>query len=125
MKTARRSSTRRATPATRSPPASGSGYTPQGWDTVLRMMSNHGVALRPDQLPLARAYLVNTFPVKPRPSAVIIPGPVKVSMKAWRVATPGSRPHDPLAARDGSPREGHFVLANSLVNQVTLVRIGK
>ena len=26
----------------------GSGYTPEGWDTVLRMMTNHGVAIAPD-----------------------------------------------------------------------------
>ncbi|TMH69430.1 MAG: hypothetical protein E6H57_09385, partial [Betaproteobacteria bacterium] len=30
----------------------GSGYTPEGWDTVLRMMTNHGVAIAPDKLPL-------------------------------------------------------------------------
>jgi virginiamycin B lyase len=80
----------------------GSGYTPEGWDTVLRMMTNHGVQLSAEQLPAVKAYLVKTYPVKDRPDAVIVPGPVKVSMKAWQAATPGSRPHDPLAARDGS-----------------------
>src|SRR5205823_1145198 len=80
----------------------GSGYTPEGWDTVLRMMTNHGVAIAPDKLPLMRDYLAKTYPVKGRPDAVLVTGPVKVSMKAWQVATPGSRPHDPMAARDGS-----------------------
>ena len=80
----------------------GSGYTPEGWDTVLRMMTNHGVKLTAEQMPLVKAYLARTYPVKGRPDAVIVPGPVKVSMKAWQVATPGSRPHDPLAAKDGS-----------------------
>src|SRR4051812_39066201 len=80
----------------------GSGYTPQGWDTVLRMMANHGVAIPQDQLPAVKAYLVKTYPVKDRPSAVLVPGPAKVSMQAWQAATPGARPHDPLAARDGS-----------------------
>ena len=33
---------------------------------------------------------------------MVIPGPANVSFKEWQVPTPGSRPHDPLAARDGS-----------------------
>jgi len=80
----------------------GSGYTPEGWDTVLRMMTNHGVSIPQDQLPAMKAYLVKTYPVKGRPAAVLVPGPAKVSMKAWQAATPGARPHDPLAAKDGS-----------------------
>jgi virginiamycin B lyase len=80
----------------------GSGYTPEGWDTVLRMMTNHGAQIAADQLAPMKAYLVKTYPVKGRPAAVIVPGPMKVSMQAWQAATPGARPHDPLAARDGS-----------------------
>jgi virginiamycin B lyase len=80
----------------------GSGYTPQGWDTVLRMMTNHGAVIPADQLAPMKAYLVKTYPVKGRPAAAVIPGPAKVSMKAWQAPTPGSRPHDPLAASDGS-----------------------
>jgi virginiamycin B lyase len=80
----------------------GTGYTSQGWDTVLRMMTNHGAQIAPEQLPVMKAYLAKTYPVQGRPDAAIIPGPMKVTMKAWPAATPGSRPHDPLAARDGS-----------------------
>jgi virginiamycin B lyase len=80
----------------------GSGYTRDEWNTVLRMMTNHGLALTPEQLGPMGDYLAKTYPVKGRPDAVIVPGPVKVSMQAWPAATPGSRPHDPLAARDGS-----------------------
>ena len=80
----------------------GSGYTPEGWDTVLRMMTNHGVPIAPDQLPAMKAYLAKTYPVKGRPAAVLVPGPAKVSMQAWQAATPGARPHDPMAAKDGS-----------------------
>jgi virginiamycin B lyase len=79
----------------------GSGYNAKGWDTVLRMMTNHGVAITPDQLGPMKAYLVKTYPVEGRPAAVVIPGQEKVAMKSWQAATPGSRPHDPLAARDG------------------------
>ena len=80
----------------------GSGYTADGWDTVMRMMLNHGVSIPQDQLPAVKAYLVKTYPVKGRAPAVLVPGPVKVSMQSWQAVTPGARPHDPLAARDGS-----------------------
>jgi virginiamycin B lyase len=80
----------------------GTGYTPEGWKTVLRMMSNHGVHIEADQLAPVTEYLAKTYPVKGRPDAMIVPGALKVDMKAWQAATPGSRPHDPMAARDGS-----------------------
>jgi virginiamycin B lyase len=80
----------------------GSGYNEKGWDTVLRMMQNHGVPIPPDQFPTMKAYLVKNFPEKPKPAGAVISGPAKVSMQAWQAPTPGSRPHDPMAARDGS-----------------------
>ena len=80
----------------------GGGYTEQGWSTVLRMMSNHGMTLSEAQLASVKAYLVKTYPERPRPPAVIVPGPLQVSIQAWQVPTPGSRPHDPLATRDGA-----------------------
>ena len=80
----------------------GAGYTPEGWATVLRMMINQGVNIPADQLPTLTEYLSKNFPEKGKPAAVVIDGPAKVSIKEWKVPTPGSRPHDPLAARDGS-----------------------
>ena len=80
----------------------GAGYTAEGWRTVMRMMANHGVAIPPDQLPTMTEYLIKNFPEKGKPAAVVVPGPARVSMKTWQVPTPGARPHDPLAARDGS-----------------------
>lgn len=80
----------------------GTGYTEEGWKTVMQMMKNHGYQVSPQQEPVMMDYLVKTYPVKGRPDAVIVPGPVKISMKAWQAATPASRPHDPLAAKDGS-----------------------
>src|SRR5258706_3192741 len=80
----------------------GSGYTAAGWRTVMRMMLNHGMRIPPDQLATMTAYLIKNFPEKPKPAAVVVRGPVKVSMKIWQAATPGSRPHDPLAGKDGS-----------------------
>lgn len=80
----------------------GNGYTPEGWKTVLRMMTNHGVNIPKENMPAMYEYLVNNYPEKNKAEPKVIPGPVKVSMKAWPAATPGSRPHDPMAARDGS-----------------------
>jgi virginiamycin B lyase len=80
----------------------GSGYTPQGWTTVLRMMVNQGAPLPADQVEPLKAYLITSFPEKGKPDGVVIPGPAKISFKEWQAPTPGSRPHDPLAASDGS-----------------------
>src|SRR5213593_1061222 len=80
----------------------GAGYTPEGWRTVMRMMANHGVTLPADQIATITEYLTKNFPEKAKPVGAVIPGAVKVSIKEWPVPTPGSRPHDPLAAADGS-----------------------
>ena len=78
------------------------GYTPEGWHTVIRMMQNFGAPIPPDQVATITDYVTKSFPEKPRPAAVLIPGVVDVTIKEWPAPTPGSRPHDPLAARDGS-----------------------
>ena len=80
----------------------GSGYTENGWKTVLRMMVNQGVELPADQIEPLREYLTRSFPEKGKPEGVVIPGPAEVSFQNWQVPTPGSRPHDPLATKDGS-----------------------
>ena len=80
----------------------GGGYTAEGWRTVMRMMANHGVNMPADQVATITEYLTKNFPEKGKPAGVVIPGLAKVSIKAWQVPTPGSRPHDPLAAADGS-----------------------
>src|SRR5438067_2637828 len=80
----------------------GAGYTAKGWGTVMRMMTNHGVSIPPDQLATMTAYLAKNFPETGKPAAVVIPGSAKISIKEWPVPTPGSRPHDPLATADGS-----------------------
>jgi len=80
----------------------GAGYTAEGWRTVVRMMANHGVAVPANQIDPMTEYLIKNFPEKGKPTGVVTPGPVKISIKEWTVPTPGSRPHDPLATRDGS-----------------------
>src|SRR5262245_14353016 len=78
------------------------GYTPQGWHTVMRMMENMEVPIPKGELETVTDYLIKSFPERPRPAAKIIDGPTQIAIKQWPVPTPGSRPHDPRAAHDGS-----------------------
>jgi virginiamycin B lyase len=82
----------------------GTGYDAKGWHTVMRMMVNQGAPVPKDQMEAMTQYLIKTYPIKvsDRAKAAVIKGPLKVSMKIWNAPTPGSRPHDPLAARDGA-----------------------
>lgn len=74
------------------------GYTRDGWQTLISTM----VSLPKDQSDAIANYLAANFPEKPGHEAVLIAGPASVSIREWQVPTLGSRPHDPLAARDGS-----------------------
>jgi virginiamycin B lyase len=78
------------------------GYTPHGWRTVMQMMQNVGAPIPDGQWAEVEAYLVKAFPEKPRPAAALIEGPAEAKIATWPVPTLGSRPHDPLAAKDGS-----------------------
>ncbi len=78
------------------------GYTPEGWRTVIRMMQNVETPVPADQWATVTDYLIKNFPERPRPAAAVVPGPVEAVIKEWQVPTPGSRPHDPLATRDGN-----------------------
>ncbi|MEO8126087.1 MAG: cytochrome C [Bryobacteraceae bacterium] len=74
------------------------GNTREGWRKVFGSM----VALPTEDADAIAAYLGTHFPVKPAPEGKVIAGPAKVSFQEWVVPSLGSRPHDPLAARDGS-----------------------
>jgi virginiamycin B lyase len=78
------------------------GYTPEGWLTVMRMMQNAHAPVAAEEWGPMLDYLIKNFPERPRPAAVIIDGPVRANIDMWDVPTQGSRPHDPMAARDGS-----------------------
>jgi virginiamycin B lyase len=60
------------------------------------------VPIPQDKVDTLTDYLIKNFPERPRPAAVLIEGPVEANIKQWTVPTPGSRPHDPLAASDGA-----------------------
>src|SRR5262249_42893137 len=55
-----------------------------------------------DEVDTLTQYLIKNSPERRRPAAVVIPGPVEAKIELWPVPTPGSRPHDPLATRDGA-----------------------
>lgn len=74
------------------------GNTRAGWQELVGSM----VALPKDQADTLFGYLTTHFPPKPGPEAVLIAGTASVSFKEWMAPTLGSRPHDPLAAADGS-----------------------
>src|SRR6187455_598571 len=78
------------------------GYTPEGWRTVIRMMQNVETPVPADQWAAVTEYLTKNFPERPRPTAVVVSGPVEAVIKEWAVPTLGSRPHDPLATKDGA-----------------------
>jgi virginiamycin B lyase len=78
------------------------GYTAEGWLTVVRMMQNMQAPVPAEEWGAMTDYLIKNFPERQRPPAAIIDGPVKADIEMWDVPTLGSRPHDPLAARDGS-----------------------
>jgi virginiamycin B lyase len=78
------------------------GYTPEGWLTVVRMMQNFDTQVPATEWGAMQDYLIKNFPERTRPPAVILDGPAKVNIRLWDVPTQGSRPHDPVAAKDGS-----------------------
>jgi virginiamycin B lyase len=83
----------------------GAGHTPADWKLLVERMVAAGADVPKNQTALVTDYLAKSFPEGNVPKAVILPGngpgAVKVSFKEWALPTVGSRPHDPLAARDG------------------------
>jgi virginiamycin B lyase len=78
------------------------GYSPAGWNMIQHMMQNMAAPVAPEDWPAVVTYLTKNFPERPRPPAAVVAGPVQASIKLWDVPTIGSRPHDPLATKDGA-----------------------
>jgi virginiamycin B lyase len=78
--------------------ANSGGYTRQGWQDLFSTM----VVLPEDQKAAVADYLAKNFPEQPRPAPVVVPGPLKVSIREWSVPTLGSRPHDPEPGPGGT-----------------------
>ena len=78
------------------------GYTAEGWLSVVRMMQNVNAPVPAEEWGAMTDYLIKNLPERSRPPAAIIDGPVKADIRMWDVPTLGSRPHDPLATKDGA-----------------------
>jgi virginiamycin B lyase len=78
------------------------GYSAAGWNMIQHMMQNMAAPVAPEDWPTVVAYLTKNFPERPRPPAALVAGPAQASIKLWDVPTIGSRPHDPLATKDGA-----------------------
>ena len=78
--------------------ARSSGYTQEGWEALFASM----VDLPGAQADVVAGYLATHFPVRPATEAVLIEGDTSVTIREWLLPSLGSRPHDPLAAADGS-----------------------
>jgi virginiamycin B lyase len=74
------------------------GYTREGWEQLIGTM----IALPKEQKDVVLDYLAKNFPEQPKPKPVLLNGDAKATFKEWNLPTLGSRPHDPLAAADGS-----------------------
>jgi virginiamycin B lyase len=74
------------------------GYDKAGWNELFSSM----VLMPKEYADSAASYLATHFPEKGRPKTVVVPGNTKVDIKEWIAPTLGSRPHDPLAAADGT-----------------------
>ncbi len=74
------------------------GNSRQEWTDLIGTM----VQLPADQSNTIVGYLATSFPPKPRPEPVRIPGPVSVAFKEWNAPSLGSRPHDPEPGPGGT-----------------------
>src|SRR5258708_2343965 len=78
------------------------GHTPEEWKTTVAMMLNVGAPVPADKVDMVTNYLIKNFPTKPGPAPAVIPGNVEASFQECTLPTPGTSPHDPFAAPDGT-----------------------
>ena len=78
------------------------GHTEEGWRNTLAMMLQAGSTLPRERVDTVARYLAANFPQQARPVGTATGAAGSVSIQEWDVPTKGSRPHDPMAARDGT-----------------------
>jgi|ERR1700730_16445257 hypothetical protein len=52
---------------------------------IVHMMQNMDLPVSPEQWPTVTEYLIKGFPEKPKPAAVVVPGPVEAAITEWPV----------------------------------------
>ena len=82
-------------------PQFGSGRSREEWQHIMRFMMSYGTALTGNEAATVTDYLAKAFPGPAQPAGVGVAGPVNASIREWKLATSGSRPHDPAVAPDG------------------------
>jgi virginiamycin B lyase len=78
------------------------GRSAAEWDDIVHQMMDLGAEVPADQSRTLIDYLAKNWPPKTEPSAPVVSGNTLINIQEWDVPTPNSRPHDPLAASDGS-----------------------
>ena len=78
------------------------GHDAAEWKLTMDRMMTAGAQVPANQVAAVTDYLIKNFPPRDVHPAVVIPGSARVAIREWDVPTRGSRPHDPLAASDGS-----------------------
>ena len=78
------------------------GYTPEGWLTVVRMMQNFDTPVPAEEWGAMHGISDQEFPRARAPGRRHHRRPGQGAHRLWDVPTQGSRPHDPLAAKDGA-----------------------
>jgi virginiamycin B lyase len=78
-----------------------SAYSRAEWLDNVHKMRNVGANLSDAEMETLVDYLARSFPERPRPQPVLVPGEAKITIREWIVPKPGVRPHDPLLTPDG------------------------
>jgi virginiamycin B lyase len=76
-----------------------SGYTREGWHELIGNMINIGGTTAGDAI---EKYLATNFPPNNKLAPTLVPGPVKIRMREWKVPQLGQRARDPVQTADGS-----------------------
>lgn len=76
-----------------------SGYTRAGWQELIGNMIN--IAGTPAEASITE-YLATHFPPNTKLQPTLLPGPVSISFKEWKVPQLGQRSRDPVQSPDGS-----------------------
>src|SRR5512132_4219775 len=75
-----------------------SGYTRAGWRELIGNMINIAGTPAGDTI---EKYLATNFPPNTKLQPTLVPGPVKITMREWKVPQLGQRARDPVQTADG------------------------